>query len=247
MDKSAEDEAVRMLGEAARAGKHIEALPEESVPASPAEALAIQDRIVAASGRKVAGWKVATTPDGVPTYGVIFADDCYTSPAVISKDRYPLMGIEGEVAFRFTADLPIGPSLSDDEIKAVLEPFPAFEIVDSRFFNYAGTPSIVRLADRMSNGGMVLGKAEAIDADLSHLPVRLSATADVVVDQVGGHARVDPFLPALEFVRALHPRLAFAAGQFITAGTFTGLRFGNTGEVWELEFAGLGQVRLTII
>ncbi len=247
MDRSAEDEAVRLLGEAARSRRPVVALPEKSAPASPAEALAIQDRIVAGSGRVVAGWKVATTPEGVASYGAIFADDCYTSPATVPKERYPLMGVEGEVAFRFTGDLPMGPPLSDDGIKAILEPFPAFEIVDSRFSSYAGTPATTRLADRMSNGGMVLGKAEANDVDLSRLPARLSVSGAVVVDQIGGHARVDPFLPALEFVRALHPRLAFTAGQFITTGTFTGLRFGNSGEVWELDFVGLGQVRLTII
>lgn len=246
MDRLAEDEAVGLLAEAARTGVPLMELPEASRPASVAEALAIQDRIVAASGKAVAGWKVSTSPEGEVMYGAIYAEDCHPSPAVLPKDRYPLMGIEGEVAFRFTADLPAGPALSRDELAAVLTPFPAFEIVASRFMNYAGTPSVVRLADRMSNGGMVIGRPDGQCDDLGQLPVRLAVNVDVVVDQVGGHARLDPFLPVIEFVNALRPRQGFAAGQFITAGTFTGLRFGHSAEVWELEFTGLGRVQLTV-
>jgi 2-keto-4-pentenoate hydratase len=241
---SAEDEAVRLLGEAARTGVRLAALPGEP-PLTAAAALAVQDRIVAASGKRVAGWKVATA-DGVPTYGAIFEEDCYASGSVLPAARYPLRGIEGEVAFRLLRDLPAGSALSREELVPLLAAFPAFEIVDTRFASYADTPAIDRLADRMANGGMVIGEATGAPADLSRLPVRLTRNGQVVVDRVGGHPRGDPLLPVLEFVNATRRTRTLPAGQFITAGSFTGLEFGSAGEAWEVSFAGLGAVRLRL-
>ena len=241
------DTAVQLLNQVARTGRRLPSLPAASQPKSVSEALAIQDRLVEQAGQAVAGWKVATSGDGEVMYGTIYAEDCFDSPAVVVRDRYPMMGVEGEVAFRFTQHLSQGEPLSRDEITAVLTPFPAFEIVASRFVDYAATPVLDRLADRMSNGGMVIGRPGGRSIDLSALPVRLSLNAERIVEQVGGHVRGDPLLPVIEFINAMRPRRGFAAGQFITAGTFTGLRFGQPGEVWELQFEGLGEARLTIV
>lgn len=247
MDWAAATAAVQLLSDAARTGIPLVDLPEACRPGTVAEALAIQDRLVSDLGKQVAGWKVATSPEGEVMYGAIFREDCYDSPGIIATDRYPLMGIEGEVAFRFERDLAVGPSLPRGEFEDLLTPFPAFEIVASRFANYAGTPSVIRLADRMSNGGMVLGKPTGAPRDLAGLAVRLAVNADTILAQVGGHSRRDPLLPAIEFVNAMRPRLAFSAGQFITAGTLTGLRYGKAGEVWDLEFQTLGGASLTVV
>jgi 2-keto-4-pentenoate hydratase len=246
MDETALDVAVRLLSEAARTGVPIESLPEASRPVSAAEALAIQDRLVAETDKAVAGWKVATDDDGNVNYGTIYAEDCYPSPATVPVERYPLMGIEAEVAFRFLSDLPSGPALPRREIEGLLVPFPAFEIVATRFASYTGTPAVVRLADRMSNGGMIIGMADGSPDDLERIGLELAVDGITAARQKGGHMRGDPLLPVIEFINAQRPLRSFVTGQFITAGTYTGLRHGKVRERWHVRFEGLGEVMMTL-
>ncbi|MCB9993508.1 MAG: hypothetical protein H6873_07605 [Hyphomicrobiaceae bacterium] len=239
--------AVDLLHAAASGGPPVDDLPDGSRPSTAAEALAVQDELVARSGKRVSGWKVATGPDGTVTYGAIYADDCLDSPAIVSAGRFPLLGIEGEIAFRFLNGLPAREApYTSEELAAVLVPFPAIEIVNSRFTSYAGTPPVVRLADRMSNGGMVIGATTGRPQDLNVVPVTVTTNGEVTLSVVGGHARKDPFLPALEFVHARQAKAGFEAGQFITTGTCTGLAFGKPGQDIAIEFKGLGSVRMAI-
>ena len=247
MDRIAEDRAVELLAEAQASGVRLKDFPSASSPQNPAEAHAIQDRVVAKLGKTIAGWKVASTAEGVAMYGAIYKEDVFADGAEVSKAHYPLMGIEGEVAFRFAADVPKGGALSREELERVLTPFPAIEIVASRFLNYEGTPSIVRLADRMSNGGIVIGRAAGKPERLDRLQVKLTRDGKTLLDQVGGHSRGDPLLPALEFVNSVRAKHGFAAGQFITAGTFTGMIEGDVGQRWSVAFAGLGEASVRIV
>jgi 2-keto-4-pentenoate hydratase len=240
--------AARLLANADRNHSHIAALPDGLHPGSPSEAMALQAQVVSLSGETVAGWKVATTAEGVSTWGAIYARDVLASPAKLEAGRMPMRGVEGEVAFRFVRDLPARTApYSREEIEAVLTAFPAIEIVDSRFESYAGTPATDRLADRMSNGGIVIGKAEAgaDKLDLSQRHVTLTCDGKTILDQVGGHSRGDPLLPAIEFIHARQEQLTFRTGQFITAGTLTGMIQGTPGQRYEVTFDGLGGVGLT--
>lgn len=249
MNQADEELAADLLQRAATSGERLAELPAASRPASVDEAHAIQARLVERSGKAVAGWKVSTSAAGEVMHGAIYADDCHVSPAVVARGRYPLMGIEAEIAFRFTRDLPARERpYARGELAACVVPLAVFEIVDSRFASYADTAPIVRLADRMSNGAMVLGD-EAAGADptgLNAVRVRLAVDGRTVVEQAGGHMRTDPFLPAVEFVNARQRTNGFRAGQFVTTGTFTGLRFAQAGEVYEATFEGIGSVRATI-
>lgn len=239
-----------MLRDAALGGPHPPALPLDDAPRSVADAHAIQALLVAMLGRTVAGWKVATTADGVSTWGAIFAGDCFASPATIEAARMPMLGVEGEIAFRFKAGLPARTALySRAEIEAVLDPFPAIEIVDTRFARYADAPALDRLADRMSNGGFVFGTSEAGGAalDLSQLHVALKRDGETLLDRIGGHGRGDPLLPVIEFVHAVQAGQDFSAGQFITAGTLTGMVPGERGQRFDLGFETFGSVAVTFI
>jgi 2-keto-4-pentenoate hydratase len=120
-------------------------------------------------------------------------------------------------------------------------------VVDSRYADYLGIPVLDRLADRMSNGGLIIGDAApgAAAADLVNLRVTLICDGEVLVDRRGGHSRGDPMLPMLDFVHARQSSMAFRKGQIITAGTYTGLNFGRLGQNYQVRFEGIGQVRLT--
>jgi 2-keto-4-pentenoate hydratase len=238
-------DSVSLLLAAATGGPRVEVL--HSKPSGIAQALAQQDELVARSGRNVAGWKVSTDATGAVMYGAIFADDCHPSPATLSVAKYPLMGIEGEIAYRFTADLPAGgPIPSREELARILEPFPAMEIVDSRFLSYKDTPLIDRLVDRMSNGGMVIGRATGRSRSFEQIGVKMAVDGVVTLDQRGGHTRKDPFLPAIDFITTVHGTRSFAAGQFITTGTYTGLAYGKAGQHIVIDFEDFGRVELTV-
>lgn len=242
--------AATALAEADRSHQPLATLPGGLHPASPAEAHAIQERLVALTGETIAGWKIATTPEGVATWGVIYRRDVFDSPARVAAGRMPMRGIEGEVAFRFTADLPARTEpYSRAEIRAVLAAIPVIEIVDTRFADYAATPANDRLADRMSNGGLVVGEAEpGADArDLSRLRVTLIGESDTLIDQVGGHSRGDPLLPVVDFINARQQSLGFHRGELITAGTLTGLIRGEPGGRYRVTFEGLGTASVTFI
>jgi 2-keto-4-pentenoate hydratase len=247
LDEAAEETAVSLLLGAAT-GPRLAALPAASRPQSVAEAHAIQDRLVARTGKDVAGYKVATDATGSSMYGAIFAEDCFPSDSTIEPGRYSLLGIEGEIAFRLTADLPQQTiPYTREEIAAIVVPFPAIEIVDSRFLNYEHTPPLERLADRMSNGGMVLADSGTVSApDFTAVRVMLRRDGETLLNRLGGHARGDPLLPVLEFIGAEQGRRDFRAGQFITAGTFTGLLFATPGQSFTVKFEGFGEVSIKL-
>jgi 2-keto-4-pentenoate hydratase len=246
VDKADLDLAVALLADAARTGVAIGALPEKSRPASVAEALSIQDALVAGSGGKVAGWKVATSSAGEVMYGAIYADDCVPSPAIVESKRYPLLGLEAEVAYRFTKDLPARPvPYLREDVERILVPLAVFEIVDSRYTNYNDTPILDRLADRMSNGGMVLGPN--LKASVVAGSIVLTVDGETVFDGLGEHARGDPLLPALDFVRAAQHRHTFQVGEFITTGTLTGLRFLRAGQSAIARYNDAVEIKLSCI
>jgi 2-keto-4-pentenoate hydratase len=241
------EEAAGLLAEAAATGQLLHALPEGSRPGSAIEAHAIQAVLVERSGQALAGWKVAIDADGRANWGAIYARDSLESPATLDSRRMPMLGVEGEVAFRFVADLPAREQpYSRQEISAVLAPFPAIEIVDTRFASYANTPLLDRLADRNSNGGLILGRAEdgAGARDLSQLRVVLKRNGETIVDRIGGHPRKTPLLPVVAFVHARQGDTAFHESQVITAGTFTGIVYGKPGERYDLTFEGLGSANV---
>jgi 2-keto-4-pentenoate hydratase len=94
---------------------------------------------------------------------------------------------------------------------------------------------------------MVLGVATGDLARFEDVHVTLTVDGLAALDQRGGHSRRDPFLPALEFIRSQQHSRSFAAGQFITTGTFTGLIFGRPGQTIEVAFSVLGDVRMLIV
>ncbi|MDE1992988.1 MAG: fumarylacetoacetate hydrolase family protein [Rhizobiaceae bacterium] len=241
--------AIRLLSDAAESGEWLTELPPASKPPSIPEALAMQEVLVQRLGGPVAGWKVVTdAPSGLSMWGAMFARDCFANPAKVDGTMYSPMGVEGEIAFRF--DRPLerrAEPYSRSEIEAVLTAFPAIEIVSSRFVSYQDTPPLDRVADRMSNGGLVIGEARPDwrDMDLSKLRVTLTCDGVDILDRVGGHMRGDPMLPVVEFIHTVQAEKSFAVGELITAGTLTDLTFAKPGQHYTVEFHGFGRVELT--
>lgn len=240
--------AAAAIDAADRSGNRLDRLPERSAPGSPADALAVQDQVVALSGQTVAGWKIARIDETV-IWGTIYARDLHDTPARLPASRYPLRGVEAEIAFRFRADLPRGAAaVPADRLAQLLEAVPIFEIVDSRFADYRGTPIMHRLCDRMSNGGLVIGSWNRPPPDdFAAMVVRLDRDDQMLFEGAGGHVRKDTLIPAIEFIAVEHEHRDFRAGQILATGTFTGLVFGLPGESYHADFGARAEVDVSFV
>jgi 2-keto-4-pentenoate hydratase len=67
----------------------------------------------------------------------------------------------------------------------------------------------------------------------------------VIVDTVGGHAFVDPFLPCVVLVNAMRHRGGVRAGELLVTGSFSGFFEVEPDEPVTAEFVGFGSAVAT--
>lgn len=172
-------EAARFIDEAHRIRARYQNLPDVIAPKSVADAYAVQAALCdlwAPRLGAVAGLKIATTTKvmqalmGIdhPCMGTIFASRVHTSPATISKADFINARIECELAVKLGQDLPRGttPYTRESVRAAVTHIMPAFELIEDRFADYKTSKALSLIADNAWNGGIVLGAAKPLPADL---------------------------------------------------------------------------------
>ncbi|HXY98976.1 MAG TPA: fumarylacetoacetate hydrolase family protein [Stellaceae bacterium] len=241
---------VRRLIEARRGGTHIASLPPGCVPADAAAAYAVQEAVAATLGR-IVGWKVGAGPGDVLECAPLLADLVAESPARFAAARFPLGGIEGELAFRFGRDLPARaqPYDAEEVWQAIDTLHPAIELIESRFVDFRAHDRLVLLADNLANGAFCHGPGVR---DWRHVDF-LAQPASLVIDgaevacAMGGNAAGHPkrLLAWLANHCARRGR-ALAAGDVVTTGSHTGLVFAKPGATATVRFAGVGEARLTL-
>ena len=245
MERNSIARAARLFVAARRTGHRLDRLPEDARPRDDAGSLAIQRATVAELNDSVAGWKVGATPEHGLLVGLLVRSRVFANAADIPSRDMPMLGVEAEIAFRFDQALPRRKrDYEREEIEAAITAFPAIEIVDSRFQDYFGTPSIERAADFMSNGGFVIGGLCPTWRSL-HLPdleACLSIDGIDRVRRVGGHPAGDPVKPVVDFMNHLGQWEDVPEGAVITTGSCTGLEFANPGSVVAVTFEGIGSV-----
>lgn len=239
--------AVSSLLQARRSGTQIAppfALPNRSA------VYAIQDGVAAASG-PVAGWKVgARTPDAEPNPAPLLAGALVTSPARFDGKAMHMIGVEIEISFHVVKDIPArsAPVDRDEALAAVGNAFVGMEVVDTRLANFRDADPEWLLADNQMNHALVVGDpiANWRGLDWPNLQVKLVIDGGVVVDQKGGLGAVDPVRPLAWMIdHAVRRRGGIRAGQAITTGSWTGLRYFPPGTRARGEFTGLGAVAAT--
>jgi 2-keto-4-pentenoate hydratase len=235
--------AAALLAEAHRTGTKLPGLPEADAPSDTAEAWAIQRAVLALRGIRVGGFKAAV-PLGQPGFGAIMpADGLRSSPAALGLPSGATIGIEAEIAFRVTRDIPAG--TPEEDILAAIVAFPAIELVVSRYEDGATPPHPVRVADNFANGGFVSGPDAPgwRDLDLSKLHVHLRIGDAVIADKQGGNPAGDPLVPLLWLAGFLPSvGLELKAGHVVTTGSCTGLVPASAGQRVVARFEGLGEV-----
>jgi 2-keto-4-pentenoate hydratase len=198
----------------------------------------------------VGAFKAAAVGAEEPTRGLIYAHTIHASPARVPVSEIPLCGVEGEVAFRFTADLPPREAAyTRADVAAVVQPCAAVELITSRYQDHTQRTMLEKLADCVSNGGFVHAapKADWAGLDLEHIHVSLIVNGETVLDQNGGNPSGDPLKVATALANMLRGGRGVRAGQFVTCGTFTGLRFLKPGDSCTARFAGLGEATVTFV
>ena len=249
MDQAAIETAARLLAEARRSGHRLSRLPEGARPQTASEAHVIQRATVRQLGETIAGWKVGTSPDYGLMMGAILGSRMLASGASIAARDMPMLGMEVEIAFAFTKDMPPRDRDYDRrEVEAAVVAVAGIEIVDTRYQDYAATPLIERTADFMSNGAFVVGtrRDDWSAIDLAGLEASLVVNGKEIIRQIGGHPTKDPLIPAIALVNALRKEDGIAAGQIVTTGTFTGLNKVKAGDRVSGSFKGFGTVELTV-
>ena len=250
MDTQLIERAAALLVDARRGGTLLEGLPAEVVPASVADAHAIQDAVTKGLGKPVGAYKAMAPASGEPTRGVIYADTIHPSPARVPVSEVPQCGVEGEVAFMFRRDLPPRAApYSREDVAGAVDACAAIELVSSRYRDFAKTPALLRLADAIANGAFVHAVPFAgwRGLDLGKLKVKLTVNGETVLEQAGGHATGDPLNVAVALANMMRMQNGVHAGQFVTCGTYTGLRFLKPGDVCGVQFEGLGAAEVTFV
>jgi 2-keto-4-pentenoate hydratase len=240
--------AAQVLAAARVERRRIDALPEDARPRNVAEAHAIQDAVTALLNAEVSGYKANAPTGGDRLRAPIYEANTHASPARFPVIDAPQCGIEGEIAFRFRRDLPprAEPYIRD-EVAAAVDACAAIEVVTSRFSDPGSVAANDKLADAISNGGFVYGAivSDWRALDIANLRVRLTVNGETVVEQVGGHPTGDPLAVAVTLVDMMRTGVGVKAGQFVTTGSCTGLRYFKPGDTCIATFDGLGEAKLT--
>jgi len=248
MDAQQIAKAAALLVNARRDGALLADLPADARPASVADAHAIQDAVTAVLGEPVGAFKAMAPANADATRGVIYADTVHPSPARIPAAEVPQCGVEGEVAFVFRRDLPARAApYSRDEVSAAVEACAAIELVTSRYRNSDAVSNLEKLADCISNGAFVHAPppADWRSLELGKLKVTLTVNGAPVLEQVGGHPTGDPLGVAVVLANMMREQGGVRAGQFVTCGSCTGLRYLKPGDVCGVRFEGLGDAEVT--
>jgi 2-keto-4-pentenoate hydratase len=248
MDAQQIANAAALLVKARRGGPLLADLPAESRPASVTDAHAIQDAVTAALGKPVGAFKAMAPASAEATRGVIYAGTIHPTPARIPAAEVPQCGVEGEVAFIFRRDLPARAApYSRDEVAAAVDACAAIEVVTSRFQDSNAVSNLAKLADCISNGAFVHAAppADWRSLELGKLKVTLTVNGAPVLEQVGGHPTGDPLGVAVVLVNMMRDKGGVRAGQFVTCGSCTGLRYLQPGDVCGVRFEGLGAAEVT--
>ena len=244
------DRVARLLLEARRTGGPLVVAAPEAALAEVADAYAVQERVVRELG-PVGAWKVgAASPTAEPVRAPILAATIHASPLTLPAASFHVIGIEAEIAYRLSADLPPRERpYTGTEVGAAIEAMlPAIELVDTRLADHAAAPPLWKLADNQINWGLVTGALESDWRRFDPLtqPVRLEVDGAVVAEGRGGNTAGDPFRLLVWLANRCGAHCGgLRRGQIVTTGSLTGLRFVAPGARVRAVLEGLGEVAVT--
>jgi len=243
------------LVEVRRNGGMLEELPETLRSLSLSDAYSIQHHGIKHWSDEVAGWKIGATSKEVqgvfgisePVYGPIFKRTVFQSPAQLDAAAFQHRIVEAEFAFRFGADLPsrTKPYTRDEIVAAIDAVIPSIEILSPRLKTLTGSHISTVVADFCGNGGAVLGRicTDWHKLDLISRVVTLSLNGVKRREGTGALVLGNPLNTVEWLINALGKNGAsIKKGQFILAGTMTGIHTAEVNQISQADFGDLGTV-----
>ena len=243
---------------ARRAGRQIDALPPELVPATPAEGYAVNGLVSQGLGWAPLGWKIAgTNPEmqrrlrlGSPIYGRSYARFETASPARFKHAELLDPIVECEFFFRLGRDLPsrAAPYTQAEVADAVASVHAGVEVAECRFPLASLPPTPAILADGAANGRYVVGPAipDWRSTDLAAVHVTLAVNGALRRTGSGAEVMGDPIL-ALVWLANERSRWGdgLKAGELISTGTTTGMLLAKPGDAMRATFGESLVVEMT--
>lgn len=252
-------EAAKLLMNAWDAGEVLETLPPNCAPANEAEAVAINDAIMAANPHPIGGWKIGATGKGPqkalgltqPFVGGIRQANVLEGAVEFAFADLNRPIVESEYAYRLKADLPVrAEPYSREEVEAAIGSLICgIELPLSRLGADNGLGPIGLVADHGGTGYYVIGAEHENWRDFDTIQTDVALTFDGAEAGRGtGEAMMgDPVAAVVWFVNHMGAKgIGMQAGQFISTGSCTGV-IPAPGPVAAIaDFADAGQVRVTL-
>ena len=217
------------------------------------DAYRVQDAVFAElwPGTRPAAWKAGGPSDKTePTAAPIAPDKLLRSPASIAAASMNMVGVEAELAFRLSKDLPPrGRAYSERRVAAAVgEVLVAIELCDTRLANWKESSGVWKLADFQNNGGLVAGSGtrdwQKIDFLKQEVEFRIGAR---VVKAKGAHSFGNPFRLMPWIANHCTTRgIGLRAGDIVTTGAWTGLEIAKAGDEVTARFPGIGEATVRI-
>lgn len=261
MKRDQVSEAAKLLLAVRRGGAPLKHFPSSCKPLTAADANEVVDEVTETLGEAIGGWKITFLykPREKPFRAPVFADRIFSSPARVPLALGPSRFIEPEITFRLAQDLPPRAKLyRANEVADAVEACPSFEIVATRFdtnertlrdmLNQRAT-MVEAYADHITNGAFVIGQPvkDWQDIDFATMRVSMRTEKTAIVDTIGGHAFVDPFLPVVVLANELRHGPGLKAGQFVATGSFSGYFPVEIDQTITAEFEHIGRVQAKFV
>jgi 2-keto-4-pentenoate hydratase len=259
MGENKAGEAAKLLMDAWESGSPIPELPKSCTPANEAEAIAINDAIIAANTHEIGGWKIGATGPAPqkalglsqPFIGFIRAANIDTGATTYNFADLNRPIIESEYAYRLKADLPArDKDYTRSDIEAAIGSLIiGMEVPLSRLGPDHGLGPLALVADHGGTGRFVIG-AEYDDwqgIDAINQDVVLTFDGAEAGRGAGEAMLGDPINAVVWFANHMSGKgVGLKAGEFISTGSCTGVipAPGPTEAV--ADFGPEGKVELTL-
>lgn len=234
--------------------EYLRSLPDGTIQDGLALQLAVLD-LFEQSGHRVGGWKVGLTSrggrdamgPGIRPFGYVLADRVLPSRASVPLDEVRGKRVEPEIF------LSIGNGgsrdarrLDDGSVPSVARIGASFEIVGRSLPEEM--PRSVRIGNRMSQWGIVVGEGTDDEVELDALRVSFSRDGEKLGESGTGpsvlddpHASLGRLVEYLQvFGRGLRP------GEYVITGSILPSAVIEGPGTWTAEFGPLGEVELTV-
>ena len=207
----------------------------------------LENQIENLKNRPVAGWKVGLTSGrardsmgkGFRPFGYILEERCFQSGAKISLDDVGDVGVENELCFIFGSDLPKN-ATRQEVLQSIGSVSAAFEINETRLD--ASASNIDRLADDLSQWGIVVGESKSLDWKafaFEEVEVNLARDGELV-ETVAALNHIDDHFDSLVALSATLGQFdrQIVAGNHIITGSYTRQRVSKPSD-WKGDFGSI--------